>query len=89
MLKLYLASWSENQPIACCVGTESVFFNEPSWISVAVFAVVCVLSPTQILDSAGAESGDTRDFARSNLAVLKQESGDFVSAVEEYREVLT
>lgn len=54
----------------------------------SVVVVVGRPSPAQILNTAGAETGDTRDFAMSNLAALKQESGDVAGAIEEYREVL-
>lgn len=49
---------------------------------------VTVLYPTQILNAAGAGSGVTREYAMSNLLVLKQESGDYEGAVEGYREML-
>ncbi|CAM9638268.1 unnamed protein product [Ectocarpus fasciculatus] len=42
----------------------------------------------EVLEMEGGQHGTTRDFARSNLAALKQESGDIPGAVEGYREVL-
>ncbi|CAM9749410.1 unnamed protein product, partial [Ectocarpus sp. 6 AP-2014] len=43
---------------------------------------------TEVLEMEGGQHGTTRDFARSNLAVLKQESGDIPGAIEGYRAVL-
>ncbi|CAM9181073.1 unnamed protein product [Laminaria digitata] len=42
----------------------------------------------KVLGMEGASQDGTRDLARSNLAVLKQEVGDFEGAVEGYRQVL-
>ncbi|CAM9688775.1 unnamed protein product, partial [Ectocarpus sp. 8 AP-2014] len=43
---------------------------------------------TEVLEMEGGQHGTTRGFARSNLAVLKQESGDIPGAIEGYRAVL-
>ena len=55
--------------------------TEPS-----LFVIIALYD--QVLGMEGASQGATRDWARSNLAVLKQEAGDFEGAVEGYREVL-
>jgi len=54
------------------------------WISFAV-----ALSLPKVLSTEGTGDAVTRNFARSNLAALKQESGDMKGAIDEYQKVLS
>lgn len=63
------------------------------WIDAEVEAEVDLfaraLKLTKVLNTEGTGDALTRNFARSNLAALKQESGDVTGAIEEYKNVLS